>query len=107
MDKFTPGPWTAILDKPTEKRYRMALVGTTAGNAAIDCTRSGESFAQDCANARLVAAAPDLLNSLREAVAMLDAIRKYAGDERMASIAHKPSIEVMRIAIAKADGTHG
>lgn len=66
MSKHTPGPWTAIVDKglSPDKGYRMALVATHAKGhrvTAIDCTRSGDSFEQDAANAHLIEAAPDLL----------------------------------------------
>ena len=46
----------------------MALV-CAGGDMSIDCTRSGDTRAESNANARLIAAAPDLLAALE---AMLD-----------------------------------
>lgn len=66
--RHTPGPWTASIDGP-RRRPRMALVHTGAGKQSIDCTGSGPSFDVDAANARLIAAAPDLLAALK---ALLD-----------------------------------
>jgi hypothetical protein len=62
----TPGPWIVQLDRSTKgKAPRMALV-VAGGRAAIDCTGSGKDFNQDCANAKLIAAAPDLLAFVME-----------------------------------------
>jgi len=59
--KHTPGPWEALIDRSTKgKAPRMAMV-VAGGRAAIDCTASGSNFTQDCANARLVSAAPEML----------------------------------------------
>lgn len=67
MSKHTPGPWADVSDIGTVKARKlknghqlMALVSTGGGQTAIDCTGSGENFLQDCANARLIAAAPDM-----------------------------------------------
>ncbi len=62
----TPGPWTDISDKPKCKGKwpPMAMV-KAGGRSAIDCTDSGDSPSQDRANARLIAAAPDLLAALK------------------------------------------
>jgi hypothetical protein len=61
----SPGPWIDIIDSP-KARNPMALVATShkgSASRAIDCTNSGKSYAVDCANAKLVAAAPDLLQA--------------------------------------------
>jgi hypothetical protein len=58
---FTPGPWVAANDPSrTNRRERMALVITPSGRMAIDCTNSGDTYKEDCANAHLISAAPDL-----------------------------------------------
>lgn len=64
MTKYTPGPWEVIHDigikvhrsEPIPKgaRYAVAQVGVGRGDP------------QDEANARLIAAAPDLLEALKE-----------------------------------------
>ena len=71
--KHTPGPWIARCDRHSASN-RMALVITTASSAskrvqAIDCTGSAESYGGDCANARLIAAAPELLAACEAAMA--------------------------------------
>ena len=61
--KHTPGPWTHYDDSEDGKtnRHEIAAIGKTV--ARIYCTNGME--AEDCANARLIAAAPDLLAALR------------------------------------------
>ena len=54
MSAHTPGPWRAMVNKP-KARQPMALVATLDGDMSIDCTRSGQDYAEDCANARLIA----------------------------------------------------
>lgn len=58
MTKHTPGPWTA----------RGPLVDIPNGPSAIRCSDTGETSEQDCANARLVAAAPDMAEALKAAL---------------------------------------
>ncbi len=71
----SPEPWQVLNDRPLV-RNRMALVSTPNAVRAIDFTGSGESFAQDCANARLGAAAHDLLKALKH-------IERIAGSKGM------------------------
>jgi len=92
---FTPGPWTAILDK-RKSQTPMALVTTGADHLAIDCRKSGTNYTEDCANARLVAAAPDLLVALK--TLLEEEVRD--DDDPILIAAHKTA----RAAIAKAEG---
>ena len=62
--QYAPGPWLDVSDKPSARGDRMAMVSTRVGSKAIDCTGSGANFAQDLAHARLICAAPLLLESL-------------------------------------------
>jgi hypothetical protein len=62
MDKHTPGPWFAV----------GAWVEIEDDDVPDICTCNPEDIGQEgrsdeeiCANARLIAAAPDLLNALR------------------------------------------
>ncbi len=62
MNKHTPGPWDAHHHESTDT-YTIHVAGRSWESWAIahvgDCT-------QDEANARLIAAAPDLLDALRQ-----------------------------------------
>jgi hypothetical protein len=67
------------------------------GGRCIDATGSGTNWSQDAANARLVAAAPDLLEALT------DILRVIATDELIPeSVSY---MMIARQAIAKALGT--
>ena len=94
MDKHTPGPWKAHF----EEAYfvtgpdlgRVAMMMNLKGAHGMGGRRSGDESA---ANARLIAAAPDLLQSLKEVVDWLE-----LGDHE--SVMHTKA----RLAIAKATG---
>jgi hypothetical protein len=59
--KHTPGPWV----KGDEKHYRREHVFTNNGVFVADCCKQPPR--EECeANARLIAAAPDMLAALRE-----------------------------------------
>lgn len=61
MSKHTPGPWFHYDDTPRRIHgHEIAATGKTV--ARIYCTKGDE--AEDAANARLIAAAPDLLEAL-------------------------------------------
>ncbi len=87
--KHTPGKWVA-------RRHQNAAYGARHGGRFVIIAESpgevdffvaeqrhpmatGESESQSEANARLIAAAPDLLTSLVECVRMLEAVRYTAG----------------------------
>ena len=101
MTKYTPGPWSAQCDRHSA-RNRMALVITTASSAskrvqAIDCTGSAESYGGDCANARLIAVAPELLKALE--MLLQDYQCALSSSRQITNI-----VEDARAAIAKATG---
>ena len=92
MSKHTKGPWCAAIDECATVRdsrdNQLAMVTylfTKTGGR-----RSGDEVS---ANARLIAAAPELLEALEEAVCALEVCGK---DYR--------ATEIARIAIAKAKG---
>lgn len=102
MSKHTEGPW-AVLDEEADKSYirirgtrlggRYKVANVLAGNdAAADWVRD-----ESRANARLIAAAPDLLEALKACAAVV------AGDTM-----HKQglidALELARAAILKATG---
>jgi hypothetical protein len=72
---YTPGPWDIKYEWNVFAGER--LVATTGGYTS---SRNGEAVRQEnIANARLIAAAPDLLGALTR-IEMLDR-RVYSGDE--------------------------
>jgi len=98
-EKYTPGPWKAdrnlgckmISAKPFEQHRQ-------AKRMEIACTSGIYSEEEDAANARLMAAAPELLAALRLAVALM---------ERQDTLRHLDPVFVeldqARAAIANAD----
>lgn len=67
--RHTPGPWIAVGRWVEHPRDDIPDICTT-DPAALD--QDGRSDAECCANARLIAAAPELLTALREIVASAD-----------------------------------
>lgn len=103
--KHTPGPWIYYADLPsTEPNWHIV---TTANKMRVLANVHIEpGNAMDEANARLIAAAPDLLaasmkaaNELRQAARAL----AKAGDHKAAAVADMAE-ERTRAAIAKATG---
>lgn len=92
-DKFTPGPWTVVLAKGSYQRPALVMAGdkTVASCLGNQLEPEATSIGEATANARLIAAAPDLL-ALAEGVA-----EYFAGTDA-------PLGERARAAIAKAEG---
>jgi hypothetical protein len=69
MSKHTPGPWVAEFEETYNVRGpdegRVAICMNLKGRYGLGGRRTG---AESAANARLIAAAPDLLETLRELV---------------------------------------
>jgi hypothetical protein len=72
----TPGPWT---DESIGKDAMVSTHAEADRAMMIDCTRSGCRIKEDQANARLIAAAPDLLEALNRAADTFSDLRKYFG----------------------------
>lgn len=93
MSKHTPGPWCIRAE-----RYRFIHVYATGGGICHLDTVDGEG----AANARLIAAAPDLLLALQMAMPALDLVRaqfpRHPGDDSIDVVA------AARAAIRKATG---
>lgn len=88
-NKYTPGPWfQGCEDDPKSGDIYMSDSSLIA-EAFINC-----DVATMLANARLIAAAPDLLEALQDALGMID---DYDGPNSPESVA-------ARAAIAKATG---
>lgn len=100
--KHTPGPWQfspsgtvvlAIVTREINGKIRTY-------EQKIATTPSGLDVAERVANARLIAASPDLL----EALILLEAEMVLSGNAGSTDYGWKPAIEKTRAAIAKAIG---
>jgi hypothetical protein len=101
MSKHTPGPWQVnhwdhlqVCDSSDERGC--------APIAHIVKTGEPKPRAEDIANARLIAAAPDLLEALKGAAFLLEAVSPSA--ERVGCDAYKYEAAKLRALIAKATG---
>ncbi len=96
MSKHTPGPWAM----PDSGQGRISKVGANGGwdglIATADCGDYARSRDEGLANARLIAAAPDLLEALRGALEHWPVPSSICKD--------RPAYEAARAAIAKATG---
>lgn len=81
--KHTPGPWEYLGD-PEERECRVRqAISVRRGNGYLSELTICESVSSE-ANAKLIAAAPDLLNDLQEAAATLrryEALHRAKGTE--------------------------
>jgi hypothetical protein len=106
----TPGPWVVDgLAPPPGKRKRhhlpdLLMVVAEAGGMPGILVSQGAIEPRDIANANLIAAAPDLLEVLREVLPLLDHVAGV-GLEACDAAKLVPAAEVKaRAAIAKAEG---
>ena len=94
MSKHTPGPWTA--NKPTRDNGRAEIhAGCMLVAQAFNWMLDAEGDEQCWADARLIAAAPDLLAALKELMVAADRV----------SAEPVTWLGKARAAIAKAEGT--
>jgi hypothetical protein len=98
--QHTPGPWTITRyeDEPETYVYFQAPDWLNFARAAIRRVDDAEDSPTGIANARLIAAAPDMLEALESAADELERIADIHGYGR-ASI-----LRAARAAIAKATG---
>lgn len=98
MSKHTPGPWEPITDKHGE-----VVVYEAVTRANLDICKMGGNT-NDGANARLIAAAPDLLEALKGLLAVAPSKAPAAGLIVGIEEKHKAAIAGARAAIARAEG---
>jgi hypothetical protein len=113
--KHTPGPWRvaeryhvhAIVDaKGQDLCYQDHSAYTGPGEPAGCVTSRGRSPEELRANARLIAAAPELLAALKDTLCLAEAYFDALPDDGEAQDHYMASvIEPARNAIAKAEGT--
>lgn len=99
-DKHTPGPWET--DHETEDQSVLGPDGFMVADCAIFSLMKGAPTEDRCrANARLIAAAPDLRT-------MLETMIRYAEWQIREGADHHPTlpsaVDAARAAIAKAEG---
>ena len=97
---YTPGPWEAIGSKII--RGKMAIAAQWIARTDLVGTRDAENEA----NARLIAAAPDLLEALQNTMAALGNCLLHFGIEMSREDRHGRAriIEAASTAITKAEG---
>jgi hypothetical protein len=111
MSEHTPGPWK-ILRWADEKKGFIAIVNDATGAHICDVFPFGtralaQSLAVHQANARLIAAAPDLLNGCNALLGLLQIVcirDDVPSDIRRIFEGGNHRIEEARGAIAKATG---
>jgi hypothetical protein len=96
MSKHTPGPWTAIRDEARVGRGALVIGSQHATLAVLTGSPAAPGV---CADARLIAASPDLLEACQK---MLRAA--WGEDHERTGAALRDAEKSMRAAIAKAEG---
>ena len=119
MSRHTPGPWTVIPDEFPEHGnisginvYAEGFPGGAVAKVSTGkCSATGSHTHLPCpgeaeANARLIAAAPDLLEACKRATCVLDELTgiKWDGPGGKARQAYAEEIKTIEAAIAKAGG---
>lgn len=110
MDKpaHTPGPW--IADFHNEQREGGRFITYVRGGnqlvpiAAVPTGVEGYGRDEGRANARLIAAAPDLLAAVQDGLQALVGVDRLLHEHGMMSGVECPAIATLRTAIAKALG---
>ena len=103
QDKHTPGPWVVAKDRNKVRRIFAGDSGPQVATASIFANwmpveRSAEAHAVADANARLIAAAPELLEAL---VMLRSEYNLFVGpDDEIADTVN----DIVRAAITKATG---
>ena len=71
MSAHTPGPWSVVCDTPP-----LARVATPTGKFSIDCTGSGSTHAQSCANAERIVACVNACEGMVAPATEIQALRE-------------------------------
>lgn len=98
---YTPGPWVLVETSNEEETAYITGVHQKEP-VAVACVCGELPHDEDNANARLIAAAPDLVEACRVLVAQLEAFRAAAIDARIWDRDDGDAIEVGRAALRRA-----
>lgn len=102
--KHTPGPW-AVCEDASGDTFVAAMMDSAQTICEFGCADNDSDQAQIEADARLVAAAPDLLEALEWATAEIDGRTRYAPDCHYTALEQRENaIDKARAAIARARG---
>lgn len=96
--QHTPGPWMIFDDGD----IGSASVRTPDTTVVRSGTVKGQTIGEAMSNARLIAAAPELLAALR-AISAMDAITTVGSDSQVRDYLYA-AVNAARAAIAKAEG---
>lgn len=116
MSAHTPGPWFHVggLDKRMAPFIRV--VGDPVGVAAVAQVCGRGPYSEQAANARLIAAAPELLAALQEVVMLAREIHEHWDNDRDSKVGknllalagfnpkYDKRMDEIHAAIAKAEG---
>lgn len=103
MTKHTPGPWLAV-GTWVEHPGKVADICTCA-TRMFGQEKLGRTYDEECANARLIAAAPDMLAEMVRYLPVIEAAeRDPALWERLTAGTGIATANGYRAAIAKAEG---
>jgi hypothetical protein len=103
MSEHTPGPWQIV---PKQQAQSEWIVGDAEGGSIADCEPPGPWMSADeaAANARLIAAAPDLLAAAASLIGRADGtIISDAAGNRFRKV-FADDLGALAAAIAKATG---
>lgn len=92
--EHTPGPWSradSVVVTTMETHHYMTWIA--------NCSVGGAGSSEQLANARLVAAAPELLDALKDAIELIESL-----DGKDNSCAPMTDISDLRAIVAKATG---
>ena len=101
--RHTPGPWQSRWQEATDDfAHPIIAIETCEGAGDVAGIHYASRDGEDEANARLIAAAPDLLTALQ---AVMAAWLTEAGHGDGILEEHGPALDAARTAVAKATGT--
>lgn len=100
MTNPTPSPWAVEENTEAGGIIHLAVTNRSAGKEWMVCSVTPQHLAReiDQSNARLISAAPDLLQALEMAVATIERLQRHAPNSAIGTLG------VADAAIAKAKG---